>query len=629
MFQRITLSLVVLLSAIASDLAWGAEKPEKQPAEKATEAAKPDAKGIEFFEAKIRPILANHCYKCHSVQAGKAEGSLQVDSREAIRTGGDRGAAVVPGDPDASLLLTAIRHTDSDLQMPPKKDKLSEAIIKDFESWIRMGAPDPRERTAAGVAGGQLNIEAGRKFWAFQKPAAHENPTTQNTAWPKRDLDHFVLARLEAKGLAPSPDAKPAVFLRRLHFDLVGLPPSPTAVKRFADRIEAEGFDRALEIEVDSLLASPQFGERWGRHWLDVARFAESSGKDANMAFPYAWRYRDYVIDCVNADVPFDRFLVEQIAGDLLPYDNDQERARLLIATGFLAVGPKNLSEGNEKQFAADVIDEQIDSVTRAVMASSVACARCHDHKFDPFAMEDYYSLAGIFASTKTFFGTFITPINQVGGDPLVLPRVKGQKIFHKSIAPEKVASLKTQLAALHQERDEMKEYQTAALKAIIEGKEPPTPKKVFTLTDALRNVWTTGGVEGQLEAVDDEGKALPLTMGTLDREQVADAPLLERGDVAKPGKIVARGFPRVIDLENSSIPEDHSGRLEFAQWLTHPDHPLTARVMVNRIWHGMFGTGIVSTVDNFGTTGDPPSHPELLDQLAVRFMADGWSVKK
>ena len=603
---------LVFLLLLGPSLAWAGEKP-----------ARDESEGIAFFESRIRPLLVDHCYKCHSVGAGKPKGGLLLDSRKTIRAGGDSGPAVVPGDPGASLLLTAISHTDPDLKMPPKKERLPEAVINDVKTWIRMGAADPREDTAARAPSPAVDIEAGRRFWAFQKPVAHQPPATKDSAWARRDLDHFILAKLEATGLAPSVDAEPAALLRRLHFDLVGLPPSPDAVQRFQERISADGLDRALEAEVDSLLASTNFGERWGRHWLDVARFAESSGKEANVSFPYAWRYRDYVVDAVNADMPFDRFVVEQVAGDLLPADTDAERARLLIATGFLAVGPKNLDEANALQFAADVVDEQIDALTRGVMASSVACARCHDHKFDPFAMEDYYALAGVFASTKTYFGTFVSPTNRLGGDPLVLPRGAGQAILHASIPPARVASLKAELAALKKEQED---GTAAAMKALKTGTEP---EKAFTLRDALRIFWKSGGIEGQLEKVDESGQALPLAMGVLDAGKIVDAPLLERGEIGRPTKPVPRSFPRVVAIGDSpAIPSDRSGRLELARWLTHPDHPLTARVMANRVWRHLFGAGIVSTVDNFGFSGERPSHPELLDYLAVRFAARGWSVK-
>jgi hypothetical protein len=610
--------VVLLLFAISIPAFVLGQADGKKPAKEAPD----DPKAVEFFEAKIRPVLVAHCYQCHSDKEGKQEGGLSLDSRRAIREGGDRGAAVVPGDPEASLLLTAISHTDPDLKMPPRKQKLPDAVVKDFETWIKLGAADPRVDGPKAATSG-IDIEAGRKFWSFRKPLPQAVPTPKNAAWAKGDIDRFVLEKLEETQLAPSHDADAATLLRRLHFDLVGLPPSPVALSNFESAVNSSGLDAALASEVDALLASPQFGERWGRHWLDVARFAESSGKEANVSFPYAFRYRDYVIDAVNADLPFDRFLVEQIAGDLLPYGNDVERARLLIATGFLALGPKNLDEANAKQFAADLIDEQIDTVTRAVMANSVACARCHDHKFDPYSMQDYYALAGIFVSTKTYFGTFVSPTNRLAGDPLPLPLGANQPIFHASISAEKVAKLKADLAKMKKEQEE---GMAKALAAAIKGEDP---SKYFTLTDALRIFWSSGGIEGQLEKVDDEGKALPLAMGVLDADKIVDAPFLERGDVKKVGERVSRAFPQVIELPDvGSIPADRSGRLEFARWLTHPDHPLTARVMVNRIWRHLFGAGIVKTVDNFGFSGDPPSHPELLDYLALKFTAQGWSVK-
>lgn len=593
------------------------------PTLSAAEPKKDDAAGLAFFESKIRPVLVENCYRCHSTASGNAEGGLLLDSRKNIRAGGERGPAVVPGDPDASVLLKAISHTDSNFKMPPKKERLAKSVIDDFKTWIKMGAPDPRDQETTKTARMAVDIETGRKFWAFQKPVAPTLPETKDSKWAKRDLDHSILAALAARGLAPSTDAEPAVLLRRVHFDLVGLPPLPEAVAAFLKRVSAEGMDKALALEVDQLLASKHFGERWGRHWLDVARFAESSGKEANIAFPYAFRYRDYVIDAFNDDLPFNRFITEQIAGDLLPYKDDAERARLLIATGFLAIGPKNLDEGNPAQFEADVVDEQIDTATRAIIANSVACARCHDHKFDPFSMEDYYSLAGVFRSTKTYFGTFVTPINRVGGDPLVLPRGANQPIFHPSITPERVVSLKAELAKLKKQHED---GMAAAKKALATGDDP---EKYFTLTDALRIFWVSGGIKGQLAKVDDEGRALPLTMGVLDRDKMVDSPFYERGEVGKPGKVVPRGFPRVVEINGTKPSTDRSGRLELAHWLTHEDNPLTARVMTNRVWLHLMGAGLVRTMDNFGFSGERPSHPELLDHLTVKFTEGGWSVKK
>ena len=396
-------------------------------------------------------------------------------------------------------------------------------------------------------------------------------------------------------------------MLRRLYFDLTGLPPSPGDLDRFLENVRATGLDAAVESKVDELLDSKRYGERWARHWMDVARFAESSGKDSNLTFPHAWRYRDYAIDVFTHDMPFDRFLTEQLAGDLLPYHSDKERARLLVATGFLAFGTKNLNEMNPKQFEADLVDEQIDSVTRAFIAQSMACARCHDHKFDAFHMEDYYAMAGIFRSTKTYYGTWIDSENNVGGDLITLPRLKGELIPNRSIPPEKVKELKAKLAKL-------------------EAEKKAGPK---TLRDAIRILWQTGGIEGKLETVDGRGNALPLCMGTLDGEEISDSPIFERGEVSKPGRVVARNFPRVIDLEDCEPPaRNQSGRIELAKWFTHPDHPLTARVLANRIWKHLIGEGLVRSTDNFGSTGRKPSHPALLDYLALRLQKDGWSIK-
>lgn len=573
-----------------------------------------------FFETKIRPVLVERCYDCHAGE--NAEGNLRVDSRAAIRKGGDRGPAILPKKALDSLLLAAITLSDPDLRMPPKGPQLSKSVIADFRKWIEMGAPDPRSEAAVAPNNAWKAFAAAKDHWAYQPPPSELEVQPVDSAWPLGDVDNLVWQSLAANQLAPSRDADPRTLLRRLHFDLVGLPPSPADIKQFLAAIESYGTDAALAAEVDGLLQMPQFGERWGRHWLDVARFGESSGGESNVSFPYAWRYRDYVIDAMNTDLPYDRFLMEQIAGDLLPFDNDAQRARLLTATGFLAVGTKNLGENNDAKFQADLVDEQIDSLTRAVMGSSVACARCHDHKFDPFSMNDYYALAGIFASTKTFFGTFTSPANNRGGHPLVLPRVEGQKIFHASLSPENFEKLKARQVALAAVRAEIQEARRAA----FSGEEP---KKRFTLREVLANVWQLGPVEGKLETIDDQGIALPLAMGALDAT-VVDVPLLVRGEIGREGAIVPRAFPTAIPVTNvSSIPESQSGRLELAQWLTSPDHPLTARVYVNRIWKHLFGQGLVTSVDNFGTRGELPSHPELLDMLAVDFVEEGWSTKR
>lgn len=588
-------------------------------------AEKGNAEALAFFEKNIRPVLSEQCYKCHSVESGKSKGGLLLDSKANLLKGGDNGPGVVPGNVKKSLLFTAISHGDPDMEMPPKKAKLSDSIIGNFKTWIMNGAADPRKSTGTIASSPPVSIEEGRKFWSFKKPSQPALPSVKNKKWARKDLDLFILSELEQHDMKPSPDADPSVLLRRLHFDLIGLPPSPKAMKAFQKLIAESGLESALESEIDSLLASDRFGERWGRHWMDVARFAESSGREANMTFPHAWRYRDYVIDSFNDDTPFDRFLTEQIAGDLLPHDGDKERAEHLIATGFLAFGAKGFGEMNKLKFEADLVDEQIDVVSRAFMAHSIACARCHDHKFDPYHMDDYYALAGLFGSTETFFGTAVDSENNIGGDLITLPPVKGQLIPNKSFSDKELTKLKKQLADL---KEEERTKKAAVKKAIEEGRDP---KGIFTLGDALRIIWVSGGIEGKLETVDSDGKALPLAMGVMDREKIIDVPIFKRGDISQPEEeVVPRAFPEVIQLDGiEAPPENQSGRLELARWLSHPDHPLTSRVMVNRAWRWLTGNGIVRSVDNFGFTGERPSHPELLDHLALGFVKNGWSVKK
>ncbi len=558
-----------------------------------------------FFESKIRPVLVKQCYECHSVESGKSKGGLTLDTRQGTRAGGDTGPAVVPGDTAKSLLLTAIKHRDPDLEMPPKKARLPEAVIADFETWIKTGAADPRESAVKAAERPPVDLESGRKFWSYQKPKQVAGT-----------IDGFIRAKLKEQRLEPAPAAEPVVVLRRLYFDLIGLPPTPEQAAAFSME--------KLEPTVDELLRSPRFGERWGRHWLDVARYAESNGRESNLTFPHAWRYRDYVIDAVNADVPFDRFITEQIAGDLLPAKGDAERARLLIATGFLALGPKGLNEMNKAQFAADVADEQLDTVTRAVLASSAACARCHDHKTEPFSMEDYYALVGIFKSTQTFYGNWIDSENNNHGHLIRLPKLLGQVIPNRAVTADRVKQLKDDLAKLNAEEHAQNEY---VIKAKIAGRDISGEYHKI-LTTAIRILWTRGGIEGQLETVDDQGHSLPLCMGVQDAKSIQDSLLYDRGEIAHPVKPVPRGFPQIMGIQ-AALPKAQSGRLELAQWLVSRENPLTARVMANRVWRHLFGAGILRTVDNFGFSGERPSHPELLDHLALRFMDGGWSVKK
>jgi hypothetical protein len=574
-------------------------------------------------------VLVEHCLECHSIESGKAKGGLRLDDREAILRGGDSGPALVPGKPEESLLLAAVRHSDPDLEMPPRKDRLSEAILKDFEQWIAAGAPDPRDSANGKDDRTGDDFKSRKQHWSFRPVAVPEIPAPKRTDWAYNEIDRFILAKLEENGLEPSPEADPVVFLRRLSLDLTGLPPSAVIGKRLSVTGESTtpNTDHRLPITetIDSLLASPAYGQRWARHWLDVVRFAESNGKEANLIYPHAWRYRDYVIDAFDRDLPYDSFLTEQLAGDLLPVENDVDRARLLIATGFLAMGPKSLAEQNPAQFAADVADEQIDAFSRAFLGTSLACARCHDHKADPVTMMDYYALAGIFKSTDTRYGTWVDSENNRGGKLIRLPDLPGQLIPNRSITKKEVADLHAKLAQL--EADE-KAGREKGEKAKAEGRDLQLDFNEM-LREALRILWTRGPVVGKLETVDENGTAQPLAMGVLEAAAKIDSPRYERGELAHPAEIAPRAVPALFGLgSEGAVPPDTSGRLELARWITDPEHPLTARVMVNRVWTHLFGAGLVETVDDFGRTGAAPSHPELLDYLAARFVEEGWSVK-
>jgi hypothetical protein len=561
---------------------------------------------LAFFEKSIRPVLVKECYSCHATTAEKIRGGLTLDTRDGMRKGGDNGPAVVPGDVKKSLLVKALRHDDEVKPMPPKK-KLGDDVIADFEKWIALGAIDPRD-VATRVNKYEIDLDKGRKFWAFQPVKTAIPPAVKDSAWPEGDIDRFLLAGLEEKGLTPVADADPRALIRRVTFDLIGLPPTPEDVDSFAKDIQANR-RAALEAVVDRLLASPQFGERWGRHWLDVARFAESSGRAANFAYPHAWRYRDYVIESFNDDKPYDQFIREQLAGDLLPADGDKGKAELLIATGFLAVGPKSLDERSPRQFAMDVADEQIDATFQAFQGLTVACARCHDHKFDPIPQKDYYALAGIFTSTETCYGTIRLINSNHPSALLTLPKEAEPTQPLEPLTAERRASLEKQLQDLRDQQAKLTPGQDSIIQRLI----------LFNRTSTLRS---------QLDTYQADGTPKLLAMGVREGRFASDMRVLNRGEISQPGESVKRGFPQVLTTEQPKIGRG-SGRRELADWIASKDNPLTARVMANRVWLHLIGRGLVPTPDNFGANGQPPSHPELLDYLASSFAENGWSVKK
>ncbi len=379
-----------------------------------------------FFETKIRPVLVEHCYECHSASSKEPKGGLLLDTREGIRLGGETGHAVVPGELEDSLILSAMRYED--FEMPPE-EKLPDSVIADFERWIRMGAHDPRDGKSAMIRR-DIDFDRARQFWSFQPISKPSVPMVEDADWLKSDIDAFVLSPLESKNIKPVDDATSHDLARRIYFDLIGMPPSPQQLDDFAAAM-AQNADQAIETLVDSLLGSRHFGERWGRHWLDVVRYAESTGMERNGTFTRAWHYRDYVIDAFNSDTPYDQFIRQQIAGDLLPFESHPQRDRQLIATGMLALGPKSLNEPQKEKFQMDVVDEQIDVVSRAFLGLTASCVRCHDHKFDPIPQNEYYSLAGIFTSTETLYGTAKTNGNR---NPGRLLAIAGDKVMPAAV---------------------------------------------------------------------------------------------------------------------------------------------------------------------------------------------------
>jgi Protein of unknown function (DUF1553)/Protein of unknown function (DUF1549)/Planctomycete cytochrome C len=707
----------------------------------------PTPEGLDFFEKKIRPVLVDSCYSCHSADAKKSRGGLKLDTREAILKGGDTGPALVPGQPKDSLLVKALGYGDPDLQMPPK-GKLPAETIANFTKWIAMGAPDPRVgKVDAAQAGGW---ETKKDHWSYKPVKAPAIPTVGDAAWPMCDVDRLLLAKLEAKGLKPAVDADRATLLRRTTFALIGLPPTPKELDDFTSDTSPDAFAKV----VDRLLASPQFGERWGRFWLDIARYADSTGGGRSLLFKEAWRYRDYVIRAMNSDKPFDRFLTEQLAGDLIEAKTPEERRELLIATAFLLLGAINYEEQDKPMLEMDIADEQIEAIGRGVLGQTIGCARCHDHKFDPISAKDYYSLAGILKSTQVVKHENVSVWNLVD-----LP-VKEDEAKILARQEEAVAALKKQIAELKaadakagksnvaagpidpatldgivvddadakvvgpwkhstyakhfvgkgylfddavQKVDKTVTFQPEFPKsgkyevrlAYVQGKDRASKVAVRVFhTDgddtiyidqkkdpdidgrfvslgkfhfSKGNQWfvmlSTEGANGLVVAdavqfipeepldLAEPSKAPPLkrleenlrkliasgpqrpqAMGLADKKKAADAWICIRGIVHNKGAVVPRGFLSVVPLSADpklKIGPNESGRRQLAEWLTSPENPLTARVAVNRIWYHLFGEGIVRTVDNFGTTGEAPSNPELLDHLASRFVAEGWSMKK
>jgi mono/diheme cytochrome c family protein len=718
----------------------------------AAELSKSD---LDFFDQKIRPIFTASCYSCHSHESGKIKGGLVVDSRDGLLKGGDSGPAVIPGDVAKSLLIKAVRHTDKDLAMPPK-EQLTAQQIADLEAWVKMGAPDPRVSKVASTKI-DLNNEQVKNHWAYKPVQLPAIPEVKNKAWVKSPVDNFILARQEAKGIKPSALADKQTLIRRATYDLTGLPPTPQEVNAFLVDKSPEAFARL----VDRLLASPRYGERWARHWLDVARYADTKGERAvrnvETRFPYAYTYRDYVINAFNQDLPYNQFILEQIAADKLPAGKDRSS---LAALGFLTVGKRFMNS------ADDVIDDRIDVVTRGLMGMTVACARCHDHKFDPIPTKDYYSLHGVFnSSVEPDEGPLLRPVQQTPQYADYLKELAKAEAALESFRADNVNSILANLrkrasdymlavhdvengkntgnlskpnfyrqreldptvsrgweAEMRQQAKKpepvfapwvalatLKDDEFAAkaqpalesvkaksnplvFKALSEGGAPKSMKEAAERygrlfqdvdkewQDALASHKKTAGPDSsskltalpeeareelrlalydkdspanvdvrsirQLTSLQTQGRENAVIRrvnevkmnhpGSPDRAMVMedvprprDSFVYVRGDRANRGPVVPRQFMEIIAGTDRKPFTQGSGRLELAKAIADPKNPFTARVMVNRIWLDHFGSAIVPTPSDFGLRSEPPTHPELLDYLASRFVADGWSIKK
>lgn len=566
-------------------------------------AAEPDAAALEFFEKKIRPIFVAHCSECHGK---KKHGGLLLDSREGWMTGGDSGAAIIPGDLEKSILIRAVRWTDKDLRMPPKQ-KLSDTEIADLESWVKTGAADPRTtlENSNGLTSKPkygVSLEEGRKFWSYQPVQERAVPQVKGTTWPRNAIDNFILHRMESVGVVPVAIADSRTLLRRVTFDLTGLPPTPAEMDSFL----ADKSPQAFERVVDRLLESPRYGERWGRHWLDVVRYADTCGNASDYPVPQAHRYRDWVIRAFNRDLSYQQFLREQIAGDLLPSDNDSQRYDRITATGYLAIARRfGGSRTGEHHLT---LEDTIDNVGRAILGSSLSCARCHDHKFDPISMSDYYGIYGIFESTRYPFPGAEADKKQADFVPLMSP----------AEIDELLAPHRAKMAALDAE---VKMLEAAEAEA---KKTPESPEKKALVDAATKSLNES---RQRRNAAANEAPLIANAYAVADGT-AANTKMQLRGDPKRLGNEVPRHFPAILGGQELPKEANGSGRLQLAEWIVDPQNPLTARVMVNRIWQYHFGRGIVATPNDFGLRGQLPTHPELLDYLASQFVKQGWSVK-
>ncbi|MEQ1828514.1 MAG: PSD1 and planctomycete cytochrome C domain-containing protein [Pirellula sp.] len=580
-----------------------------------------------FYENHIRPLLVKHCYQCHSEKAGKQESNLLLDRRKGWLEGGDSGPSVVPGDVDASILIRAVRYKDPSLQMPPTR-RLSDDEVAKLERWVGTGAKAPDDFVTK-PSDNPSDPVVGKEHWAFQPLHASSVPVA-NDAWENNPVDAFVSSQLAAHGLKRGEPAPRHILARRVYVQLIGIPPTTDQLQQFL----SDDSEAAFERLVDELLSSPRFGERWGRHWLDLARYADSNGLDENFLFREAWRYRNWVIEAVNQDLPYDRFVLMQLAGDLLPHTSVHERDRQRIAAGFLLIGPKVLLGNDERNQRMEIADEQIDTIGRAMLGQTLGCARCHDHKFDPIPTADYYALAGIFASTR------VMERRHMLGEQRVMERLVGLNEANNATddAYEEYWRNNAKVRATKKQADKLlellKKNNDEEFSKAIEGETGAVADEAKVLTHPLeQRIAAQQALVAKLAKTIAEAPAIPpRAMIPVDVDEPADENIRIAGQFDRLGDKIPRGFLTVLsDSTLETISPKESGRLALSQWLTDRNSrsgQLAARVLANRVWHHLIGRGIVRTVDNFGRTGEPPTHTELLDYLAMELIDSGWSVK-
>ncbi len=532
-----------------------------------------DPIGEPIFRAKIEPVLSAECYQCHSAASEKVKGGLRLDTREGLLRGGDSGAVVVPGESEQSLLIQALRHEDG-LAMPPKKPMLPKSVIADFARWVDAGALDPR--VAAVQDANVPALADARRHWAFQPVKPVQVPSVRDAARAVNPIDAFVLAKLDERGWHPAPQATRAEWIRRVTFDLTGLPPTPEEAAAFEHDTSPLAYEKVVERLLDSL----HYGERWAQHWLDVVRYAETEGYEYDRTVPGSWRFRDYVIDSVNHDKPFDRFVVEQLAGDEVAPDDPVCQ----VASAFHRLGPVRRNAGNPEIALSrnEVLTERTDVIGTAFLGLTVGCARCHNHKLEPIAQKDYYRLQAYLAATDEHNITLANAREEAAWETKT-KAVKAEIDLLKAKAKK----------ASGQERERLNEK----LDALEDELPPPLP-------------------------------TIPATQNNLAQRTAIH--VLRRGEWGSNGELVGpRPLGVLVPDGEAELPADVTDpRSRLARWLASPQHPLTARVFVNRVWQNHFGVGLVKSVNDFGTRGERPSHPELLDWLAGSFMKGGWTLK-